>query len=589
MMPVPGTICMAAPSVSPARECHDASARHHLYGNGTQAAGRERTRQVGIVPSRPNVDVSARHRRRSGRVGWFDRRSRWNCSPLPRRPRVPRHSACSNAVPQPYGDRHEPPALHPALGLNAQARPPGLGGRTGVPCVRHPLRTAGERRRCARPTAGGAAAWGRDHRRRGGRLPLLVHRRRSRPPRVPRRQASPGRGGSTWSTVTAPSSCAADDLEAALVALGNHLQVAVAELAQGRVFVHAGVVGWQRARPRAPRHHPQRQDLARARALPRRRHLPLGRFRGARRRTAASTRLPAHSACAWQPTCRGVRRPGRSSRSPPPIGPLPVGTILFTHYETGTRLAPEPLTPGTATLRLLEHAVPARRDPERVLGALGGLAERAPAFAAPRGEAAVAAGVVRTLVEAVTEATRTTEGSDGGRGSQPAGPPQAPGSRRLPPMQLPLQHWRLLVHRLPPECTKPPPPAREPAARSPPAPAPPPPSAPSAPAPAAARRSTTPAISCAAARHFWVVSRSRRSASSTPAASHSAGISPSSSPPARAAAASPPPRRPPRRRQRAEAPLERARQLARGPPPSQARQIVAATSLRQCARWLSRS
>lgn len=73
---------------------------------------------------------------------------------------------------------------------------------------------------------------------------------------------------------------------------------------------------------------------------------------------------------------------GRTGRKP-----VPVGLVLITQYREGARWRPRRLTPGQATLALLAHTVPARRDPERSLAFLKTVAGSAEALKSARGDA----------------------------------------------------------------------------------------------------------------------------------------------------------------------------------------------------------
>ncbi len=82
--------------------------------------------------------------------------------------------------------------------------------------------------------------------------------------------------------------------------------------------------------------------------------------------------------------------PAGDYRDRAPRRPLPVDTVLFTHYSSGAAFDPVRLSPPDAVLRLLTHCPAAQKRPEETLRALRALAASAEAWVTPRGEAAVA-------------------------------------------------------------------------------------------------------------------------------------------------------------------------------------------------------
>jgi hypothetical protein len=68
--------------------------------------------------------------------------------------------------------------------------------------------------------------------------------------------------------------------------------------------------------------------------------------------------------------------------------PVPVGAVVVTRYRPGARWRPRSLSPGSGVLRMLRHAVPARRSTGRTLDALSRVGTQAAILAGARGEAA---------------------------------------------------------------------------------------------------------------------------------------------------------------------------------------------------------
>src|SRR5438105_11686695 len=144
------------------------------------------------------------------------------------------------------------------------------------------------------------------------------------------------------------------NLDAVFDVLESELQLFVAEWARDRVFVHAGVVGWDGQAIVIPGRSLSGKStlvaaLLRAGAtyysdeyavLDDRGHVhPYSRL--------LSLRQPAGE------------RPKRCSAadlgSRPGIEPLPVGLVAVTKYQSGARWRPRPLTPGKAMLELLNN------------------------------------------------------------------------------------------------------------------------------------------------------------------------------------------------------------------------------------------
>jgi hypothetical protein len=182
------------------------------------------------------------------------------------------------------------------------------------------------------------------------------------------------------------------DAEAAGEAFESDAQLFVAASARGRLFVHAGVVGWRgRAILLPGRSFAGKTTLvaelvrrgavyysdeyavldASGRVHPYARPLRVREGGGGRRRVAVEE---LHGA--------GGRRA------------LPVGLVFVGKYRAGARFRPRRLTAGQGVLALLAHTVAARREPERALAVLHAAVGRAPILSGARGEAADAADAI---------------------------------------------------------------------------------------------------------------------------------------------------------------------------------------------------
>ncbi|HEX8746963.1 MAG TPA: hypothetical protein VF717_07165 [Pyrinomonadaceae bacterium] len=169
-------------------------------------------------------------------------------------------------------------------------------------------------------------------------------------------------------------------------ALESDLQLYVAERAQGRVFIHAGVVGWK------------------GRAI----IMPGSSFSGKSTLTRELIRAGAlfYSDEYAVLDARGrvhpfhrplqIREDGTSKQTKYTVEslggergmkPLPVGLVLLSEYKRGARWRPRMLSAGQGALATMSHAISARRQPEAVLDALRQVVTRAPILKGTRGEA----------------------------------------------------------------------------------------------------------------------------------------------------------------------------------------------------------
>jgi len=179
-----------------------------------------------------------------------------------------------------------------------------------------------------------------------------------------------------------------------LGALEHHLELAVAETARRRLFIHAGVVGWR----------------GRAILLPGPSHSGKSRLvaslleAGADYLSDEYAVLDERGRVHPYPRPLVLREKGGTRRIPPAeLGaataraPLPVGLVAVTWYERGARWRPEARSPGRAILDLLTHTVLVRKSPERVLATLACVTPDASTLVGVRGESDDAA---RLLLEA---------------------------------------------------------------------------------------------------------------------------------------------------------------------------------------------
>ena len=179
---------------------------------------------------------------------------------------------------------------------------------------------------------------------------------------------------------------ASADLQDVCDAFGTDLQMHVAEVARGRLFVHAGVVGW------------------RGRAI----LIPGRTFTGKSTLVAELVRAgatyysddyavldsrgrvhpyPKPLSLREEPTARGKKYSieeigGRVGREP-----LPVGLVIVSSYREGARWRPRQLSAGEGALALLANTVSARTEPAAAMSTLRQVVSSAPVLKGVRGDA----------------------------------------------------------------------------------------------------------------------------------------------------------------------------------------------------------
>lgn len=175
------------------------------------------------------------------------------------------------------------------------------------------------------------------------------------------------------------------DLEDLAVAFERDVQLAVAQKARGKVFVHAGVVGWQgRAIVIPGRSYTGKstlvRELVRAGAtyysdeyavLDQR-----GRVHPFPRQLALRNEMMINQKISFEELGGVVGK-----------RPLPVGTIVVTKYREGAKWRPKPLSPGLGALELLANTVTARSGQPIVLEILTRVSKDARILKSARGEA----------------------------------------------------------------------------------------------------------------------------------------------------------------------------------------------------------
>jgi hypothetical protein len=191
----------------------------------------------------------------------------------------------------------------------------------------------------------------------------------------------------------------AEELKLILDQLARDLMVHVANHAPDRVFVHAGVVGWQGHALVLPGASFAGKttlvaELVRAGAIyysdeyavldergqvhPYARDLQIRGTGGSEQRAVAVEDLNGSTGAA----------------------PLSVSHVVFAEYVECGRWSPEPVSAGMAVLEMLRHTVPVQRTPARAMATLARMMETAIALRSERSDASEAAGWLLTAMNA---------------------------------------------------------------------------------------------------------------------------------------------------------------------------------------------
>jgi hypothetical protein len=175
-------------------------------------------------------------------------------------------------------------------------------------------------------------------------------------------------------------------LQASLRAFEGDVQLYVAEMAPERVFVHAGVVGYQ-----------GRGILLPGRSFAGKSILVRELVRaGAQYYSDEYAVLDSEGGVHPYPrplSIRNERSPGETKHRVPTVGvraggdPLPVGLVVMSVFRSGGEWRPRRLSPGRGALAMLANTVAARRIPQVALATLHQVVTRARVIASERGEA----------------------------------------------------------------------------------------------------------------------------------------------------------------------------------------------------------
>lgn len=175
------------------------------------------------------------------------------------------------------------------------------------------------------------------------------------------------------------------DIDQAIALFEQDIQLYVAENALRRVFVHAGVVGWNNQAILIPgRSLSGKSTLVRE-------LIKAGAIYYSDEYAVLDLLGRVHP----YPTPIGVRKNLQEQQEKYPINtfggvsgtkPLPVGLVLTTEYKQGTRWRPKQVPSGQGLLAILANTVSAQRNPTKALATLQQVVLKAPVLKGVRGE-----------------------------------------------------------------------------------------------------------------------------------------------------------------------------------------------------------
>jgi hypothetical protein len=175
------------------------------------------------------------------------------------------------------------------------------------------------------------------------------------------------------------------DSREAFELLESDLRLHIATKAQDRLFVHAGVVGWQGKAIVLPgRSYAGKTTLVAAlvRAGATYYSDEYALFDAQGRVHPFAKKLSIRDNNGGARRCAAEELGGTVGEKP-----LPVGLVAVSEYRAGAQWRPRRLSPGRAVLAMLANTVPAREQPRAALSILRQVASQAPVLKGTRGEA----------------------------------------------------------------------------------------------------------------------------------------------------------------------------------------------------------
>jgi hypothetical protein len=187
----------------------------------------------------------------------------------------------------------------------------------------------------------------------------------------------------------------------ALERLSSELRLTVAEFAVERVFIHAGAVGWK-----------GKGIIFPARSFKGKSSLTAALVRcGARYYSDEYAILDKRGMLHSFPkdlSLRGIKDEfSQTEHTVESLGgragkrPIPVKLILLTEFQKSAKWKPEPVTPGTAAMDVINNCVSIRRQPEFVLPVVNRVTSSSVAVRSKRGDAEVTAPFILELLNQI--------------------------------------------------------------------------------------------------------------------------------------------------------------------------------------------
>jgi hypothetical protein len=184
-----------------------------------------------------------------------------------------------------------------------------------------------------------------------------------------------------------------------LESLGSAVRIAVAEYAVGRLFIHAGVVGWKGQAIIIPARSFKGKSTLTAELVRR------GALYYSDEYAVLDEKARVHP-FPKELSLRGIKNDfDQVDQSVEALGgkagkrPISVGMVVITEFKKGAKWDPKVLNAGKGAMELIDNAVPIRRDPQFALPIISNAASGALIVRSKRGEAKDVAPLIIDLLE----------------------------------------------------------------------------------------------------------------------------------------------------------------------------------------------
>jgi hypothetical protein len=167
--------------------------------------------------------------------------------------------------------------------------------------------------------------------------------------------------------------------------LNSSLRLKVAEFAEDRVFVHAGVIGWDRRALVMPGTSFAGKSTLTAELIKNGAEYYSDEYAVLEANGTVSP-FPRHLSMRYFGATRETDVPAERLGGVEGNSAIPVGMVLFTSFTRGAEWMPHQLSPGAGVMELIPHTLTMRRDPAFSLKVLDLVARRAIMIRSPRGD-----------------------------------------------------------------------------------------------------------------------------------------------------------------------------------------------------------